>query len=263
MLIKNKYLSSWPTTRQQIDRSVQTTFLSGNLLYSAFSRLTTRNAGYTEQGGISREHRSLGASIRGTNNISSIICSNGLLVLSKPYFAWWLFEANYSTTAQTSILTANAGGTNADAVLIGRDTSANLTISVEGTLVATITPDWTRPISLAVAVNSENVFWAMGSESSEVAQATTLNWLSTVTADTQRWYAQNPRVYALGIGHVYDTAMARQLAADPLSIFAPQQIYIPTAAAPASSLPTLSLPTYVTGSVTATGARGRVTATAP
>lgn len=43
----------------------------------------------------------------------------------------------------------------------------------------------------------------------------------------------------------------------------PQQIKIPTAAAAASSLPILSLPTYVTGSITATGARGRVTATAP
>ena len=41
--------------------------------------------------------------------------------------------------------------------------------------------------------------------------------------------------------------------------FAPQQIYIPTAAA-ASSLPTLSASTYVPGSVTATGWRPRVTA---
>lgn len=43
----------------------------------------------------------------------------------------------------------------------------------------------------------------------------------------------------------------------------PRQIIIPTAAAAASSLPTLSSPTFVPGSITATGARGRVTATAP
>lgn len=42
----------------------------------------------------------------------------------------------------------------------------------------------------------------------------------------------------------------------------PQRSYIPTAVA-ASSLPTLSSPTFVPGSITATGARGRVTATAP
>ena len=46
-----------------------------------------------------------------------------------------------------------------------------------------------------------------------------------------------------------------------LELFAPQQIKIPTAAAAASSLPTLSASTYVPGSITATGVTGRVTAT--
>lgn len=46
-------------------------------------------------------------------------------------------------------------------------------------------------------------------------------------------------------------------------LFQPLRIPIPTAAAAASSLPTLSASTFVPGSVTATGARGRVTATAP
>lgn len=46
-----------------------------------------------------------------------------------------------------------------------------------------------------------------------------------------------------------------------LELFAPQQIIIPTAAAAASSLPILSSPTYVPGSITATGVTGRVTAT--
>ena len=44
------------------------------------------------------------------------------------------------------------------------------------------------------------------------------------------------------------------------AIFAPQQIIIPTAAAAASSLPTLSASTYAPGSLTATGWRPQITA---
>ncbi len=51
-----------------------------------------------------------------------------------------------------------------------------------------------------------------------------------------------------------------QLSADPWQLFAPRQIWIPATAA-ASFNPTLSLPTYVPGSLTSSAFRPRVTAT--
>jgi hypothetical protein len=51
-----------------------------------------------------------------------------------------------------------------------------------------------------------------------------------------------------------------QLSANPWQLFAPRQIWIPATAA-ASFNPTLSLPTYVPGSLTSSAFRPRVTAT--
>ena len=85
-------------------------------------------------------------------------------------------------------------------------------------------------------------------------------------ADTAENATRNPNIQTSFLG-VFSGApndgVAAQILFDPSSFFAPQQIYIPTAAAAASGLPTLSIPTFVPGSITATGARGRVTATAP
>jgi hypothetical protein len=53
---------------------------------------------------------------------------------------------------------------------------------------------------------------------------------------------------------------ARELSANPWQLFAPRQIWIPATAA-ASFNPTLSLPTYVPGSLTSSAFRPRVTAT--
>jgi len=55
-------------------------------------------------------------------------------------------------------------------------------------------------------------------------------------------------------------SVAVNLVRNPWQLFEPQQIYIPTAAAAASSLPILSASTFVPGSVTATGWRPRVAA---
>ena len=82
-------------------------------------------------------------------------------------------------------------------------------------------------------------------------------------ADTAENATRNPNISTSFLG-VFTGApndgVAAQILFNTSSFFAPQQIIIPTAAAAASSLPTLSASTYVPGSITATGWRPRVTA---
>ena len=81
-----------------------------------------------------------------------------------------------------------------------------------------------------------------------------------VRASSGAAYAATNVVLGVFWGRALTDAEIRQVSADPWQLFAPRQIWIPTTAA-ASFNPTLSLPTYVPGSLTSSAFRPRVTAT--
>jgi hypothetical protein len=81
-----------------------------------------------------------------------------------------------------------------------------------------------------------------------------------VRASSGAAYAATNVVLGVFWGRALTDAEIRQVSADPWQLFAPLQIWIPATAA-ASFNPTLSLPTYVPGSLTSSAFRPRVTAT--
>lgn len=99
-----------------------------------------------------------------------------------------------------------------------------------------------------------------------VITASTYGW-STNQISNQGFTFGGNVIALLACNNVMPFELVLRMTRSPRDFFsialAPRRIYIPTAAAAASGLPTLSASTYVPGSITATGARGRVTATEP
>ena len=79
-------------------------------------------------------------------------------------------------------------------------------------------------------------------------------------ARTEGSFAALQLVIDRGLADEEVDRLYREQLSDPWALFAPKRIWVPMAAA-ASGVPTLSLPTYVPGSLTSTGFRPRVTAT--
>ena len=184
-----------------------------------------------------------------------------------------LVVARQSTVASIQIVFSSRSAYNTDGIelVVGQAGSGTSQVRVDtsGTAQQTVT-------STIAGLDNNNfhaylVSWRAGSGADYwvdgVLQATS-SALNGTLSSSQPLYIANRggTVYQCGVALLacwnqkLSPGDAKELSANPWQLFAPQQIIIPTAAAAASSLPTLSASTYVPGSLTSTGWRPRVTA---
>ena len=90
------------------------------------------------------------------------------------------------------------------------------------------------------------------------ASATSVQYFSRHGGGDARTLNNSFGLLAAGWGRALSPDEVASFSANPWQLFAPRRIWVPQAAI--TGLPTLSLPTYVPGSLTATGFRPRVTA---
>ena len=176
-----------------------------------------------------------------------------------------------STTARSAIEFANDSFGTQFRIEFGNGTTDKIGIRwvasgpTTYTQESTISPEAGRIYSIAAVRNGAG--WAIYVDNVDCSTSTTtsvsnfrsaINRLTVAGAFATAGASLDGGVLAWAA--VLGRAIHPSLFGPSLALFAPRQIIIPTAAAAASSLPTLSASTYVPGSLTSTGWRPQITA---
>jgi len=203
-------------------------------------------------------------------------------VLSVSFWLWWDAFANDNLLAFefTSNGSKTPGILNLRSFIVNPNSSTSggrFQVGARGTFVAAFrsfprftAQQWTHValvLVLDLVSNGLSAAWVNG-----VRQTLTTDVSNSLTGtfsnDTLHLFSResdalfgNGRLQNLAfrLGHFMTDDEARSEYENPWQLFAPRQIWVPYTAAPA--IPTLSAPTFVPGSLSTTGWRGRVTAT--